>query len=558
MTVFPTPALARGGRALAWRLAFSSAFFSAFSPALAAPAAPTPAVDAQAVQQLVSAVGLDMMSEASVEACTDIGAPSAPAMRAAWVAWRTRHEVPPLRQVLTRLRGAAQNRPGLAPWEQLTEPIRQRVLQDPKPEAACTALMRDWQTPAMDVSALYPRARDGAAAMVAAELAWPPSTPPAVTAPAGATVLLPSQVEALAQQHKNGWSVLSLDQARQRLGEVYVKGRVVRWSRNPDRFHLIHEQGGRTAFAKVNVDSNLEAWVGREVVLRGVATSLNWTAMHLSDIAVVTDGSALTASPLAPSRLERPGVLLQRVLAPPGQGLQDKDVAAVVVWGEADYNNGSSWSDDVRFLLRDGTAYSRAVMPPDELNVMASRQLEPRQWSRWRKGDMGYELQDWDDDGKPDGDWGRIKHLPARAWPAGTLLEGYFENANFSGSLMLGGTTTRRGYRFTHDGRFERSFGRVSGSGGMAAAGGAVVSASSQRDGSGSRSSAGGVANGAGAASQRRTDDGASFRGRYRLSGYTLVLDFDDGHQERLLSFIVYPDTDKTIFVGRASYQRQK
>ncbi|MCE4555471.1 hypothetical protein [Pelomonas cellulosilytica] len=542
----------RGWRAVAWCLAGFSAVLSA-TAALAAPA-----VDPQAVQQLVSAVGLDMMSEASVEACDDIGAPSAPAMRAAWVAWRTKHDIAPLRQVLTRLRGAAHNRPGLAPWEQLTDPIRERVLQDSQPEAACAALMRDWQTPGMDVGALYPRARDGAAAMVAAELAWPPSTPPAANAPAGATLLLPSQLEALAAQHSRGWQTLSVEQARQRLGDVFVKGRVVRWSRNPDRFRLIHEQGGRTAYTKVYVDGNLEPWVGREVVLRGVATSLDWSAMHLSDVAIVTEAGALKPSTLAQSRLERPGVLLQRVLAKPGQGLQDKDVAAVVVWGEADYNNGSSWTDDVRFLLRDGTAYARAVMPPDELNATASRQLEPRQWSRWRKGDIGYELQDWDDDGKPSGDWERIKHLPARAWPAGTLLEGYFENANFSGSLMLGGTTTRRGYRFTRDGRFERSFGRVSGSGGMAAAGGAVVSASSQRDGSGSRSSAGGVAGGVGTASQRSIDDGASYRGRYKLGGYTLVLDFDDGHQERMLSFIVYPDSDKTIFIGHASYQRQK
>jgi len=276
-------------------------------------------------------------------------------------------------------------------------------------------------------------------------------------------------------------------------------------------------------------------------------------------VALVTDAAGLVPSPLAQSPLRRPGVLLQRVLAKPGKGVADKDVAAVVIWGEADYNNGSSWNEDVRFLLRDGTAYARAVMPPDELNATLSRQLEPTQWSRWRKGDLGYELQDWDDDGKPSGDWERIKHLPARAWPQGMTLDGYFESANFSGSLMLGGTTTRRGYRFTRDGRFERSFGRVSGSGGMAAAGGAVVSASSQADGSGSRSSAGGVANGVGAATQSRSsDDGAGRRGRYQLSGYTLMLDFDDGHQERLLSFAVNSNNNDTIYVGHASYQLKK
>jgi hypothetical protein len=62
----------------------------------------------------------------------------------------------------------------------------------------------------------------------------------------------------------------------------------------------------------------------------------------------------------------------------------------------------------------------------------------------------------------------------------------------------------------------------------------------------------GGPFGSAGAVSTRQADDGASRRGRYRLSGYVLTLDFDDGHQERLLSLPVHAD-GKTVYVGDGS-----
>lgn len=520
--------------------------------ASAAPLTPDPA----AVSQLVNAVSLDVMSEASVDACNDIGAASAAQVRAAWTAWRERHQLPPLRMVVTNVKVQRGSRPLTPDWEQITGPMRERVLNDPAPDKVCAGLAHDFQTPAMDASALYPLARDGANAMVQAGIAWPAGTLPAVTAPPGSQFLQPSQIDALYEQQKKGWDSISLDEAQRKLGYLYVKGRVARWSTRADRFQLMQEEGGRVAGATIHLGFDAEPWVGREVVLRGVATSLSWYSMTLADAAMVVDPSSLKPSPLKHKPLGRPGVLLKRVLAAPGKGgLSDKDVEAVVIWGEANYNNGSSWSEDVRYLFRDGTAYARTVMPPDELNVAASRKLEPGNWSRWRKDGARYEVQDWDDDGKPSGDWQPLKHLPVRPWPQDTKLNGYYEYASFSGSLMLGGTTTRRGFLLTSDGRFERSFGSLSGSGGMAGAAGTVISASSRADGKGSSSSAGGTSNGATAiSSQRSQDDGAGRRGRYQLSGYTLVLDYDDGHQQRLLCFPVNANDNKTVYFGNASY----
>ena len=123
---------------------------------------------------------------------------------------------------------------------------------------------------------------------------------------------------------------------------------------------------------------------GREIVLRGVVTSLSRLSMDLADAALVNDASGLTVSPLQQTPLARKEVLLQRVVSAPGQGLSAKALVAVVLHGEANYNYGTRWEEDVRFLLKDGTVYHRTEMPPDQLNVAASRQLEPRRWGRWR------------------------------------------------------------------------------------------------------------------------------------------------------------------------------
>ena len=334
-----------------------------------------------------------------------------------------------------------------------------------------------------------------------------------------------------------------------------MKGRVKRWSYEDGRFMLVIDQGERISGAKVHLGFNAEAWVGREVVVRGLVTTLRSYYADLDDGAIVTDTAGLTPSPLAQKPLGRKDVLLQRVMRPPGNGLPDKDLAAVVIHGQSDFSNGTRWVEDVRFLLRDGTAYKRTDMPPDQLDVSASRKLEPQEWGRWRSAGKAYEIQAQDFDGRPDGDWKSQKHHVVKPWPKDTRLDGYFSRGTFSGSLALGGVSSTRAIRFTRDGRFERSYHSLGASGSMAAMNGAVISASSRGDGKGSSSTGGGTVGGAGAFSSSKADDGASRRGRYQLSGYTLVLDYDDGHQQRLLCFPVNANDNKTVYFGNASYR---
>ncbi|MCE4555470.1 hypothetical protein [Pelomonas cellulosilytica] len=521
--------------------------------ATAAQAAPSPeaqrlATDRAAVQQLVGAVSLDVMTEASVDACEDIGAPSAPVAQAAWVTWRERHQLAPMRSVLD----SSKRRQGgdALSWGRLIEPMRQRVLGEANPEPICAGLARDLQTPAMDATALYPQAGPVARALVAVEMAQKPDLPTVVPGQPRGAVVLPSQVSALAK-------------ASQRAGEVVVvKGWVKRWGSAGDKFELVHRaEGGRRRPGAILLDFDAEPWVGREIVLRGKTSSLGGSTMSLNEAALVADASALTPSPLPQAPPEREEVLLQRVTTAPAKGLADKDLAAIVIHGWSNFNNGTTWEEDVRFLLRDGSVYRRTEMPPDQLNVAVSRQLEPQQWGRWRAAGNGYEMQPQDDDGRP-GAWQVEKHYAVKPWPADTKLEGSFSRGSFHGSLVLGGMSFRNGMRFTRDGRFERSSSSLGTSGSMAATlNGTMISGSSQADGSGSSSTGGGVVGGplgtAGAVSSRKVDDGASRRGRYRLSGYVLTLDFDDGHQERLLSFPVHGDAD-TVYVGSGSLSRDK
>jgi hypothetical protein len=543
---------------LGWKTGFAAITLTS-SMAGAAPLA----ADQAAVGQLVNAVSLDVMAEATLAACDDVGASSFVPLRSAWVAWREKHQLPQLKAVLVSAN--RRNHFGRAPaWDEITDPMRARVLGDPNPEQACAALVRDLQSPGMDATALFPQAAGTAAELLRIGAATRLAELPAAVAPEGASLLLPTQIAALASQHQGGWSSLSADNAQREHGFVYVRGRVKRWSqgRDGDRFSLVVDEGERISGAKVYLDFDAEPWVGREVVLRGVVTSLRSYAIDLSRVALVADASRLQPSPLAQEPLARKEVLLQRVMSPPGRGLPDKELAAVVIEGRADYNNGTRWEEDVRFLLRDGTVYRRTDMPPDQLDVAASRRLEPQQWGRWRANGKGYDMQAQDFDGRPAGDWKTGHHHAVKPWPQGTRLEGFFSRGTFSGSLVTGGVSSKRAIRFTRDGRFERSTSSLGTSGGLAAVNGANISMSSRADGKGSSSTAGGTVAGplgtvTATSGTHNKDDGASRRGRYQLSGFVLTLDYDDGHQERLLCFPVHDD-GKTVYVGSGSLSLDK
>ncbi|KQW49665.1 MULTISPECIES: hypothetical protein [unclassified Roseateles] len=532
---------------------FSSVAALAAGFAQAAPDPRALAADKAAVEQLVSAVSLDVMSEASLNACEDIGAPSASAMRDAWVAWRERHQIAPLRMVVTGMQETPK-------WDTLIDPMRQRVLGDPAPDQACAALARDWQGAGMDVTALYPLARPTAQALVTLKVVSPPTRPSMAHEAARGEFLLPSQVPALKARH-GGWLAVSDEAARRRLGTVYVKGRVAREPSRPHRFFLQQSQGDRHAEQRIHLDVNAEPWVGREIVLSGVVTSLTGESLNLADAAVVTQTAGLLPSPLPQAPMARKEVLQQRIQTAPGGGLAQKDLVAVVVHGQANNVNGTRWEEDVRYLLRDGSFYNRTDVPPDQLDVEASRRLEPQRWGRWRSAGKRYEMQSQDDDARPEGGWKAEQHEPVRPWPKGERLDGRYSRSSFTGSSFFGGLSRTQSIHFTRDGRFERSYYGMSSTGTLQAITGTVIGGSTSGDGKGSSGVGGGtVGTGlgdVGAVSGFRKDDGASRRGRYELDGFTITLHYDDGRRERLLSFPV-GEGQRGVYLRDGSYDRDK
>lgn len=541
----------KGVPARKWAIAMAAVLGDVLAAIATAGPAPAPAPDAAAIGQLVEAASLDAMAEASTRACLEMGAPNGAALETAYADWRTRHRLALSRSVVMSL-AARQHRD--LPWKDVSTAMRDRVLGEARPEAACEALMRDWASPTMDATALYPAAEPTARALIQAQVAHAPSPVPTVGAlPGGGQVLSVAQL-------------LGLIEPLQRAGApragipVLVKGRVRRWLDDRVSFQLVQDEGAFQAQRPLKLRFDAEPLLGREVVLRATLKDPRDYVLELDDAVWVSDPTGLQASSQPAQALRRKGVPLQRVLAKPGQGLPEKDFAGVVLHGYADYSNGSQWREDVRYLLRDGSAYSRTEMPPDQLDAARSRRLEPQLWLRWRAAGDRYEFQAQNDQGAPEGTWEAGQHRLMRPWAAGSRLEGYFSRSAFYGSLFTGGTSSTRSIRFQKDGRFERSFHSLSGSGSLAAVQGTAIYGSASGDGKGSQSVAGGtVGTGLGSVTTttapHRKDDGASRRGSYTLSGYVAVLRYDDGHEERLLSF---PVRDGSVFLGDASYTLDK
>lgn len=232
--------------------------------------------------------------------------------------------------------------------------------------------------------------------------------------------------------------------------------------------------------------------------------------------------------------------IAKAIRANPGQGVADRQIDGIyVTWENAPiYGSGMSQIQHTTWLLlTDGTAYRGLKFPPDELNVDASRQLQPKYWTQWRGGGGRYEVR------ANGGAWKPLKG----GWlvkPAsdGTRLNGSWKNYNMSGSTFTGLNTSTSAWTFFPDGRFEISGYTTAGTGSLQATNGHVSGATGISNSRGSRTStfvsgerdsdsgpiaAGGV--------NRRSNNGAANTGRYRIKGWVMELQRDNGLVERRL-----------------------
>lgn len=233
----------------------------------------------------------------------------------------------------------------------------------------------------------------------------------------------------------------------------------------------------------------------------------------------------------------------------PGRGVPAGQIAAVVYTAQRIYVGSGSLQQNLHLLLKDGTAFLDLDLPPDQLDLDAARRLKPARVTRWRQ--RGQEWALLSADGKtwqPQGEL--IAAAPARP---GESLSMSFLLGSYSIDPGTGSTANEQRFRFSPDGRYERGSRRSFSSGGTAAAGGFHSAGTATTGGDGTRSTATSQSPIGGGGTARAVDNGAAFRGRYRMEPWAVVLERDDGQTERLL-FAFSDDTRGVLFIGPTAY----
>jgi hypothetical protein len=209
----------------------------------------------------------------------------------------------------------------------------------------------------------------------------------------------------------------------------------------------------------------------------------------------------------------------------PGAGVRDSEIEAVYYeWNQVYEIGGLQLKEGLYLLLTDGTVRRGLPVPPQDLDVRASRQGEPAVWGRWRRSGTSYEFAFGGERfTRPQG----YVVTPARP---GVNLAGKFEGASSYQIPGGAGAWAKFGVTFAPGGRFELF--RVGGAGMTSGAGDAAITSAAVYDDDGVVAGvAGGPVSGG---STRRSPDTGNRRGSYRLEGHAVVLTYENGRVERL------------------------
>ncbi|MET0026688.1 MAG: hypothetical protein ABW101_03555 [Candidatus Thiodiazotropha sp.] len=218
----------------------------------------------------------------------------------------------------------------------------------------------------------------------------------------------------------------------------------------------------------------------------------------------------------------------------PGQGAKLNDIELVWVFSDIDVIWGGI-DVDTYLLFKDGTLYMNCTIPPDELNVSASKSQQPKKWTRWRKDGETYQILN-----KSKQVWVNLRGEPAVVMNTGKRLSGKYLNAG--GSQYSG--SWKKHIVFHDDGRFDMgSFAMNNNSmmgGGQIGPGGEIaplvtVMSSSDKQGTTGTSSVIGETVGGGGQTKRR--DGSKNTGYYTINPYSITLEHDNGWTHTELFF---------------------
>ncbi|WP_431099985.1 hypothetical protein [Roseateles noduli] len=244
--------------------------------------------------------------------------------------------------------------------------------------------------------------------------------------------------------------------------------------------------------------------------------------------------------------LERRAAADRAIHVAPGKGVAERDIAFMLwTWYQP---SGESLVENLHLLLKDGTGYRNLDLPPDEFDMAAARRFKPERVIQWRRSGGDWQIKDHDDK-----DWRTISGTPATPAAAGQRIDGTYTHSWYS---ILGGGSSQNRFHFDSDGSFEQTGKSVFGTGAMAAANGVAGIATNtySRGGSATTSSVSAVGAGAGGA-QRQRRNGADFAGRYRLDRWAMVVERENGEQERVL-FAFNGEKQRAVFIKDMGYSK--
>jgi len=464
---------------------------------------------------------IDLANGHMVAFCDERAPTKAAAVRAAWQDWRRAEQVDAVRRQVDPA------------WlERMTANVAKsraalfgKMAAHGTPDAVCDGVVASFAQPDMDLHARYPLAYEGG----------PGPAKAAGAAPTG-TLYTVAQLDMY-------YATGSLQERRARLGPtVYFKGRAVR---RGDSWFVEHDDPTFGSRTPISPGFSLAAYEGQTIVMSGRFKELPVSVGFLQDGRVVADPSRLTPSNLPEDAvLRRRTVPVDQVRAKPGDGVAAGDIDAVRFDGKR-----------VALLLDDGWLYNRpGALPPSDLDVKASRRLEPDFWHRWKSSGDKILVRWADKRGRLADDWQPMTGTWAvRPWPGGRVAPVDYIAQNFAGSLATGGVYSKSLWRFGADGRFTTSAYVQAGSGSMAAQNGFVAGQTSHQGPQGGQSSGFANGNGAVVTNQRNGADGSGNRGSWKLEGYTLELRYDNGRVARVFAF-PWDDKAKHVWIDGTSY----
>jgi hypothetical protein len=255
-------------------------------------------------------------------------------------------------------------------------------------------------------------------------------------------------------------------------------------------------------------------------------------------IAATEPASKHQVTPTQPAKSKSQQISVQIRVAP-DKGANLDDIELVWLYSRADVIRGG-FDVDTHLLFEDGTAYKYCQIPPDELDIDASKRLEPDKWTEWRKHWGTYQMKN-----KEDGNWYDLEGGPGIKAPDGTQLSGKYLSAH--GSPTFG--ASKHHIIFHDNGRFEMSSFSISSN---SSSGGGMwmpyVGSTITSDKRGTTTATTFAGGNVGGGFSSDHNNGSKNTGSYEVHDYTITLMHDNGWRHTEL-FVMLEEKKNSDFI---------